>query len=69
MFELTNKKVLITGSSRGIGKEMAITFAKQGALVAVNYANNFVEAEKVVKLYRETGQKTSLHKMQCCGCK
>lgn len=49
MFELTDKKVLITGSSRGIGKEIALTFAKQGALVAVNYTNNYTEAMKVVE--------------------
>ncbi|HPQ46323.1 MAG TPA: SDR family NAD(P)-dependent oxidoreductase, partial [Clostridia bacterium] len=35
MFELTGRKVLVTGSSRGIGREIAITFARQGALVAI----------------------------------
>lgn len=57
MFELTDKKVLITGSSRGIGKGMALAFAKQGALVAVNYANNKEEAEKVVKEIEKLGKK------------
>ncbi|MBN1623455.1 MAG: 3-oxoacyl-ACP reductase FabG [Clostridia bacterium] len=49
MFELTGKKVLVTGSSRGIGREIAITFARQGAIVAVNYTNNHSEAMKVVE--------------------
>lgn len=57
MFELTDKKVLITGSSRGIGREIAITFAKQGALIAVNYTKNFIEAEKVVKEIEDLGKK------------
>ena len=57
MFELTDKKVLITGSSRGIGKEMAITFAKQGAHVAVNYVNDNAAASKVVKEIEKLGKK------------
>ena len=32
--ELTGKRVLITGSSRGIGLATAIIFASKGALVA-----------------------------------
>ncbi len=57
MFELTGKKALVTGSSRGIGKEIAITFAKQGALVAVNYTNNHTEAMKVVEELKRLGNK------------
>lgn len=57
MFELTDKKVLVTGSSRGIGREIALTFARQGADVAVNYFKNDKEALNVVaeidKLGRE----------------
>ena len=34
--ELTGKRVLITGSSRGIGLATAITFASRGALIAIN---------------------------------
>jgi len=57
MFELTDKRVLITGSSRGIGKEMAITFAKQGAHVAVNYVSNYAEAAKVAEEIEKLGKK------------
>ncbi len=57
MFELTDKKALVTGSSRGIGREIAITFARQGATVAVNYANNREEALKVVKEIEKLGKK------------
>ena len=34
---LNNKIVLITGSGRGLGAEMAKLFAAHGAKVAVNY--------------------------------
>lgn len=37
---LKNKRVLITGSSRGIGKAMAIGFAKCGAKVIIHGRNN-----------------------------
>lgn len=40
---------MITGSSRGLGKEMALALAQRGANVIVNYLNNKVEAEGVVK--------------------
>ncbi|MBP2057627.1 3-oxoacyl-[acyl-carrier protein] reductase [Lactobacillus colini] len=33
---LTNKIVLITGSTKGLGKEMALSFAKQGAKLILN---------------------------------
>ena len=34
--DFTNKRVLVTGSSRGIGFEIAKTFVNAGARVAVN---------------------------------
>ncbi|TXN37411.1 SDR family oxidoreductase [Flagellimonas hymeniacidonis] len=43
-----NKKILITGASRGIGKATAIAFAEKGAKVGVNFRSNQEEAEKTL---------------------
>ena len=40
MFSLKNKKAIITGAGSGIGKAMAILFAKQGAEVHINEVAN-----------------------------
>lgn len=38
--DFTNKKVLVTGASRGIGRAIAVQFAEAGAKVMVHYGNN-----------------------------
>jgi NAD(P)-dependent dehydrogenase (short-subunit alcohol dehydrogenase family) len=43
-----DKVALITGSSRGIGKALALTLAREGAAVAVNYNKNADLAQGVV---------------------
>lgn len=40
-----NKVVIVTGSSRGIGKSTAILFAKEGAKVVVNYHISDIEPD------------------------
>lgn len=56
MFELKNKKALVTGASRGIGKGIALSLASQGADVAVNYRKSKEEAEKAVLEVKKMGR-------------
>ncbi|MCD6547534.1 MAG: SDR family NAD(P)-dependent oxidoreductase, partial [Nanoarchaeota archaeon] len=55
MKKLENKVALITGASRGIGRAIALLFAKEGAKVVVNYLNSKEKAEEVVNQIKEIG--------------
>lgn len=44
-----NKNVLITGGSRGIGKEIALKFAKEGYDIIVNYVSDKTDTEELKK--------------------
>jgi 3-oxoacyl-[acyl-carrier protein] reductase len=46
---LKNKVAVVTGSSRGIGRAIALEFAEEGAKVVVTYNQHSLEAEAVVK--------------------
>jgi len=56
MFDLTGKKALVTGGSRGIGRGICLALAKQGADVAVNYRSNEAEAQAVVSEIKAMGR-------------
>ncbi len=49
MTTLKNKTALITGASRGIGKAIALRYARLGADVIVNYNSSKAGADEVVK--------------------
>src|ERR1700743_2247856 len=51
-----NKIVLITGGSRGLGKNMAIAIAKNGMDVIITYNSNKQAADEVVKEIQSLGQ-------------
>jgi 3-oxoacyl-[acyl-carrier protein] reductase len=50
-----NKTVLVTGASRGIGREVALAYANAGANVVVNYTSNPERAEAVVAEIKALG--------------
>jgi len=51
------KTALITGGSRGLGRNMAISLAKNGVDVAVTYNSNKQQADEVVAEVQALGQK------------
>ena len=52
---LNGKVAVVTGASRGIGRQIAISMAKEGAVVIVNYNGSAAKAEDVVKEITEAG--------------
>ncbi|MCL4107396.1 UNVERIFIED_CONTAM: hypothetical protein GTU68_067307 [Idotea baltica] len=52
---LENKVVIVTGASRGIGKETAILLARNGAKVIINHSNSDAEAQAVVAEIKQEG--------------
>jgi len=56
-WSLEGKVALVTGSGRGIGKEMALELARRGADIVVNYANSSAAAEAVVAEIQAMGRR------------
>ncbi len=52
---LENKVAIVTGSSQGIGRAIALAFAREGAAVTVDYRSHAEEAEEVVGLIEGSG--------------
>jgi 3-oxoacyl-[acyl-carrier protein] reductase len=59
-FSLQGHVAVVTGSSTGLGKAIALTLGKAGARVAVNYAHNQARAEKAFADFREAGVESIL---------
>ncbi|RIW36377.1 3-oxoacyl-[acyl-carrier-protein] reductase [Bacillus salacetis] len=53
---LEGKTALVTGASRGIGREIALELARQGANVAVNYAGSEAKANEVTDEIKAMGR-------------
>jgi len=56
--KLKDKIALVTGSSRGVGRAIALGFGKEGANVVVNYTSNEKAANEVVEAIQSMGHKT-----------
>jgi glucose 1-dehydrogenase len=57
---LTNRKALITGAARGIGRGCAVALASAGADVAINDRERSAEAESVVAEVEALGRRAAL---------
>ena len=58
--KLNNKIAIITGGDSGIGKAVAIYFAKEGSDVVIVYLNEHQDAEETKKLVEAEGRKCLL---------
>lgn len=59
--KLKNKVAIITGGDSGIGRAVAVTFAKEGCDIAILYLNEHDDAEKTKSLIEKLGRKATLH--------
>ncbi|WP_136685944.1 SDR family oxidoreductase [Falsirhodobacter xinxiangensis] len=57
---LAGLKAIITGGDSGIGRAVAIAYAREGADVLISYLSEDADAEETAALVREAGQKAVL---------
>jgi len=58
--KLTGKAAVITGGDSGIGRAVAIAYAREGADVLISYLDEDSDAREVAKLVEEAGRKAVL---------
>ncbi|MFK0728429.1 SDR family oxidoreductase [Rothia sp. BD8] len=57
---LEGKRVLLTGGDSGIGRAVAIAFAREGADLVISYYDEHDDAEQTARWVREAGRKAIL---------
>ncbi|HEX8607692.1 MAG TPA: SDR family NAD(P)-dependent oxidoreductase, partial [Pedobacter sp.] len=58
--KLSGRKAIITGGDSGIGRAVAIAFAREGADVAISYLNEHEDANETARFVEEAGRKAIL---------
>ena len=58
--KLEGKKAVITGADSGIGRAVALAFAREGADVLISYLDEHEDAQETKRLVEETGRKAIL---------
>ncbi|MEH6647312.1 SDR family NAD(P)-dependent oxidoreductase [Sulfitobacter sp.] len=62
MSDLEGRIALVTGSTTGLGRSMAVKLAERGADVIINYSRSVVEAEEAADLCRAAGSQVEVVK-------
>ena len=57
---LKHRAAIITGGDSGIGRAVAVAFAREGADVVIGYLNEHEDAEETARVVREAGRKAEL---------
>jgi NAD(P)-dependent dehydrogenase (short-subunit alcohol dehydrogenase family) len=57
---LLDRRTLITGADSGIGRAVAIAFAREGADIAISYLNEHDDAEETKRLVEDAGRRAIL---------